>query len=263
MGWPWLTQQTRTVCHASWQIRHFAELASHKVRVDGLRNVQEVVSEVEFVSEKYSRGVHLLAIGQPGIVSAFHVAAALRQNSLAPAFELASAREPAGFSSPGQEDWEKERNRLGPRSDRRRIYCLTFPPIAEWRAKVQRQIDSRLNVGNATQIRPLAKALAARSAVLPEGKAVALETALLEDEKLSTRRLRISHMAQVLALAHQWEVSPVDPSKPTRTFRCIAELARDKAGRSQSLGGWMLRLEVLPEGPPKPWPWSPEVRPQQ
>jgi len=247
---------------ALWSQRGQRQIASDhavpRVRVDGLRNVQEVIAETEFLSEGYSRHFDLITLGQPGIVSAFHVAATIRQNTLAPAFAFTSAQTLTTLNLTTEEDWELERNRVrGKNDDRRRIYCLSFPPVAEWRSESQRQIHSRLHVPvSRTQIKSLAKALTARAATVAEGRAIAVETPLLGEEKL--RRLRIAHMAQALAMAHHWELCPADPSKPTRSFRCVAELCQAQEQASAAETSWLLRLEVLPEGPPKPWPWKPE-----
>lgn len=230
-----------------------------RVRVDGLRNVQEVIAEAELMSDGYTRQFELLTLGQPGIVSAFHVAAALRRHSLAPAFSFASAQTLTKLNLATEEEWGLERNRAGGNNnDRRKIYCLSFPPEVDWKAESERQISSRLNVPvSKTQIKSLAKAITARAATVPEGQVVAVETALLGEEKL--KRLRIAHMAQALAMAHHWEQAPADPGKPTRSFRCVADLCQADGQSNAPVDSWLLRLEVMPEGPPKPWPWKPEA----
>jgi len=206
-----------------------------------------------------------VALGQPGIACAFHVAAALRSAARAPAFELADASTAArlralarGATTSGSGGPSvavasaREEAASGTSSPHCQVYRLALPPADDWLAEVQRRVGARLRVGNHTRIVALAKALASQSAPLEQGRGVAVETALLGEEKL--RRLRIATMAKALVRAYHWQVLPNDPGRPTRPFKCVAELLKEEADTTHQGGNmecWVLSVEVLPVGPPK------------
>ncbi|CAK0839462.1 unnamed protein product, partial [Prorocentrum cordatum] len=91
----------------------------------------------------------------------------------------------------------------------------------------------RLLVGGQTGVQPLAKALAARAGALPEGGALALETALAGSER--ALRSRVARMAQAVALAHHWETFPREPLRPARPFLCAAALRIGEGGEAEAL----------------------------
>lgn len=229
-----------------------------KVRIDGRRTVQDVIKEVEEASLGYTQAVEFMASGQPGIASAFHVAAVLRSATRAPALELADSATAkqfvhgvAGSPAVTRNITEKE---VVPSSLRGKVYNLALPPAELWKPEVQRRIDARLLVSNHTKIVGLAKSVATRTASIQEGKGVAVETILLGDEKL--RRLRISIIAQALVRAYHWQVLPNDKSRPTRPFKCVVDIRKDEAtvaSPGRNLDCHVLSVEVLPHGPPVHW----------
>merc|ERR1712194_252238 len=252
------------------QVRWFTEDAAQnrpvQIRIDGRQSVQDMCAQVKDASDNFANAVQLVAHGDPSVVAALHVLATLRRTTRAPGFTLAgettvrrateNVMRRADEAAAGAYGAQEQRRGRADSDDQRRgrAYHFDVPPAFEWLPESQRRVDSTLRVGNGTEPLGLAKAIAARAAVLEEGQAVAVETALIGEEK--RRRWRASQMARALARAHHWEVFPVDESKPTRPFRCIAELVRDevdKAERGGALDCWLLRVEVLPRGPPK---WS-------
>lgn len=241
-------------------LRRCLVAAAEAVRVDGGRSVQLVIEDVERLSAGYRRAIDLLAVGDPGLSAALHVVATLRHAGLAPAFTLASAG-PRAVSSSASAAVSGTAALPG----RVQAYRLALPPAeaaggregwrsppsaAAWRPLGGEGTTVPLRVGNRTEILGLAKALAARAAVAPEGEAVLLETALDGEEK--QRTWRVAKLARAVARAYGWETTPADASRPTRAFSCVAELALAEAAVG-SAERWLLRLGVVPHGPPKSW----------
>lgn len=222
--------------------RTFSQAADAMLCVDGTQKVEEVLEEVKRISREYSRGIEILTVGQLGIATAFTVVAALKFSARVPAFTLAGEETLADLKASVRHDKVGNRYR-----ERGRSFCLALPPVDEWIPQIVRDEDRTLLVGNKTRIQSLAKAITTRSGIVPEGKAIALETVMLGDEKL--RRLRIAHMAQSVALAHHWQLAPRDACSSTRPFKCTAEISTDMADAAG--GAMVLRLAVLPQGPPK------------
>ncbi|CAE8650021.1 unnamed protein product [Polarella glacialis] len=106
--------------------------------------------------------------------------------------------------------------------------------------------SDRLQVGNKTQVMPLAKAVAARVKELPESGFVLVETSL--QGGASALYLRTSHLAQSLARAHSWQARPVDLTRPTRQFLCVASIS-PAAAASEEGAQSILQIAVFPEGP--------------
>lgn len=222
--------------------RKFSQAAGTMVCVDGTQKVEEVLAEAKRISGEYSRGIEILTVGQLGIAIAFTVVAALKFSSRVPAFTLAGEETLADLKASVRYDKDGNRYR-----ERGRSFCLALPPVDEWIPQMVRDEDRTLLVGNKTRIQSLAKAITTRAGMAPEGQGIALETVMQGDEKL--RRLRIAHMAQSVALAHHWQLAPRDARSLIRPFKCTAEISTHMADAAG--GAMVLRLAVLPQGPPK------------
>lgn len=220
--------------------RQFSEATGAVVVVDGSQGEQEVLAEALQASGGHLSGVEFLSVGQLGIYVALRAIASLERDSRVPSFTFAGEDTIEGLRADVHVDENGARMRR-----RGRSYCLTLPPAEQWvDASARRAADCPpLLVGNATPIQQLAKAFVARTKAAPEGGMVTVETSLLGDAK--RRLLRIAHMAQSIALAHHWQLSPREPQLSTRLFTCAAKLRLGAGGHAEAL-----RVEVIPIGLP-------------
>jgi len=214
--------------------------ADPDVRADGAVSSQRLVEMLAVASGEHERGVELLTVGQSGVVAAFFALGGLRLGRRRASFTLAHGGEE------GREDGVAGDGSLGSRGGRE--YRISLEPADLWPCESTLVADSKLVVTSKTPIQGLAKALAARVAWLPQGRTLAIETALERDGAL--RRLRISKLAHAVGRVHRWQMWPDDPKLPTRPFRCVASLAvQEREGEPGGEEGWTFRLEVLPRGP--------------
>eukprot|EP00928_Gymnodinium_smaydae_P058165 TRINITY_DN41390_c0_g1_i1.p1 TRINITY_DN41390_c0_g1~~TRINITY_DN41390_c0_g1_i1.p1 ORF type:complete len:329 (+),score=71.44 TRINITY_DN41390_c0_g1_i1:81-989(+) len=223
------------------------------VVVDGAAAEADLREEFRRASSDYARRLEVIAVGQPGILRALRAAAELEDESgRVPTFTCSSME-------------EEEVRQHSPREDFKingiHNYRLSFPASSGWESLPEERepLDGqaqvqKLLVGTHTSVMPLAKAIAARSKELPPGTRLFVETLLVGGEE--SRRLRVARVAHALARAHKWQVSPVDPRRPTRVFRCLARHGTAAAARRGGGGDEAaettapcLRVEVLPEGP--------------
>lgn len=209
--------------------------------VDGGKDSKFVRKRLQHLSKEHEEGIDILAVGQNGIFVALSTMAELQCPKGTPTFMVAAL----------QSEEIQSHAPEGYRIDGKNNYRLVLAAASTWENKSHWQNDSRLLVGNGTTVMPLAKAIAARVKLLPEGKSVAVETALLGN--VQPRNLRVSRLAHALARAHQWQMNPVDAKRPTRPFRCFAEFVSGDAPHDETKQDGVrsfLRVEVLPEGPP-------------
>jgi len=234
--------------HASFQVYRAVATVVPKITIDGRRKLQDILERIDKSSSSNAHTIDLVAVGQGGIMATFHAAANLRKDSAAPPFVLrraATANREQGVSEPAGESPEAAHESSG-----QRIWHLTLPPATEWRTLPQPGPEEKLLVGNNTRILGLAKAIAARAALAPEGEGFCVETYLLGDETI--RRYRVSVIAEALSRVHHWQTFPTLENKPTRLFKCFAHLSQETAQASRT-ECWALRIEVRPEGKPKEW----------
>ncbi|CAE8739375.1 unnamed protein product [Polarella glacialis] len=160
-------------------------------------------------------------------------------------------------------------------NDKRRTgFRLVFPPTGvggDESASVQSQTlpepKKVLRVGQGSQFLPLAKAIATELRWLPEGSTTAVETIL--SGKAKNNWARTYRLADCVAQVYRWQVAPAKPGGAVRPFRCIAEQLERPADKEEATDGevspgqmvQLLRLTLIPEGPPPPRPdGSPGVR---
>merc|ERR1712232_1503927 len=109
-------------------------------------------------------------------------------------------------------------------------YSLLLAPTKSWQSrpdseKLKSKEGFLLRVGNRTIVQPLAKAIASRSKEIAEGDFFGVETLLKGNE--DAKRLRVARLAHAIGRAHGWQINPVDATRPTRPFRCMAGLICD------------------------------------
>lgn len=255
------------------------------VLVDGKQSVELVKVELSRLLAANAQGVDVLTAGRQGVTVALRAAAALGD-------EGGSGRRPRTFylRKAGHEELQKEGLEPPPHASRhssrstagaadaeeaendgRQGFRFSFlpretPEAAPDGAPVSKVLRVR---GGTGQFLPLTKAVATEVARCPEGSVAAVETALRGKSKnLWTRMHRL---AQAVAQAYEWQVSPKSPRATTRRFRCAAhellqkeDVLRDPMSReegheatSEDLLGTsgeirVLRLTLVPEEPPQP-----------
>jgi len=202
------------------------------VQVDKSSTVAQVLEDFQEASQGFMQGTDVIALGQSGIFIALQFAATFRRESKVPLFTLDNVRE--------GEKGAITRYRLG------------FSPPHEWRPYVK-DYDSRLLFARSTKIHPFAAAVSARTAVLPEGRPLAIDTLLVGNEK--SKLYRIAGIANGLGRVRSWELNP-EREGPARLFRCMAhfgweDTVSSKGQRESAAESWVLRILVFPEGPPK------------
>lgn len=202
------------------------------MQVDKSSTVAQVLEDFQEASQGFMQGTDVIALGQSGIFIALRFAATFRRESKVPLFTLDNLRE--------GEKGAITRYRLG------------FSPAHEWRPYVK-DFDSRLLFARSTKIHPFAAAVSARTAVLPEGRPLAIDTVLVGNEK--SKLYRIAGIANGLGRVRSWELNP-EREGPARLFRCMAHFGWEdtvsaKGQRESAAESWVLRILVFPEGPPK------------
>eukprot|EP00444_Apocalathium_aciculiferum_P049427 CAMPEP_0183510874 /NCGR_PEP_ID=MMETSP0371-20130417/10565_1 /TAXON_ID=268820 /ORGANISM="Peridinium aciculiferum, Strain PAER-2" /LENGTH=302 /DNA_ID=CAMNT_0025707739 /DNA_START=49 /DNA_END=955 /DNA_ORIENTATION=+ len=217
--------------------------------VDGGRPASDVLAELSSASRVNGdkEALEVLAVGQKGVVAALIAAAGLEHvDGARPTFVLKRTTVERVQAEAPRADFTVFGNNH---------YILEIPAIPSWEAEEARrkrvEEDTRLLVGNATEVMKLAKAIAARAKAMEAGRALTVETSLLGQEK--SLRLRVARLAHAVARAHHWQVAPEDAARPVRTFRCCAVLVEGTEppeGKRQAVeGGNFLRVMILPEGP--------------
>lgn len=241
------------------------------VIVDGRRSVELVRAELALsVKVHASRGVELFAAGRQGVAVALRATAQVQLHGRRPlAFTLASASaaelaeaglEPpdhaaapardvtdSGNDIPGQ---ERRGLRLSFRAHRTTTAERgTRMPDEEELSASEEDITKVLTVGQSSRFLPLAKAIATNVARLPDGRIVAVETALRGKAKNTWTRTYL--MAQAVAQAHQWQVAPANETLVARPFQCIVkEVVKETEGAdadgTHAKDFQVLRLLLLP-----------------
>uniref|UniRef100_A0A7S0FR08 Uncharacterized protein n=1 Tax=Pyrodinium bahamense TaxID=73915 RepID=A0A7S0FR08_9DINO len=213
-----------------------------RLRVDGARCPHALAPQLAAAASTF--GAELHTVGQAGLLGALLALGQLGRGSSdgstwagMPAFSIAHAEAGAEGSGDG----------------RGREYCIRLGDASTWvRSALTEQVVSWLFVRTATPARGLAKALAARVADVPQGRAVGLEAPLLGPER--PRKLRVAKLAHAVATAHAWQVTPSIVTLPTRPFQCTAVLTKpdDPAAEGLREGhweGWFLQVCAWPKGP--------------
>mmetsp|Transcript_47067 Transcript_47067/g.132754 ORF Transcript_47067/g.132754 Transcript_47067/m.132754 type:complete len:288 (-) Transcript_47067:43-906(-) len=238
--WPALRGQ-RCSARPPWQRgRHsFATFI-----VDGGHDSQFVAGKLRSLSRGHREAIDVLAVGQSGVFTALRAIAELKSPAPAPA-------SPTFKLTPLDPGDVRPHAREGYTIAGHNNYRLALLAVGSWEAKSKWQADSKLLVGNRTVVMPLAKAVAARVKLLPEGRSVLVETAILGNEQ--PRNLRVARLANAVARAYEWQVRPVDASRPTRPFRCSARLVGGEPpsgeAREDEGDSCFLQVEVFPDGP--------------
>ncbi|CAJ1346723.1 unnamed protein product, partial [Effrenium voratum] len=182
-----------------------------------------VVSQFRNSSKDFTVALDVLAVGQKGIMQGLHLLAQ-KQPKMPVAVldkvgeEAVVAVAPKGFRVGGHHNY--------------RLSFFTEEEFLEPSAISRWESAAKLKVGSETSVMPLAKAIAARTKLLPEDGVLLVETSLTGDK--DRKRLRAAHLANAVARAYAWQVRPVDPSKPVRRFRCAARVLPEPLGAPES-----------------------------
>jgi len=253
------------------------------VLVDGQQSLELVKAELSRRLAANSQGVDVLTAGRQGITVALRAAAALDSEGGSSRRLRAFHFRKAGHEELAEQGLEPPAHAsrfssggAGPSEggegggEGRRGFRLSFLPREGQEAmQTDAPASKVLRVSGGTgQVLPLAKAVATEVARLPEGSVAVVETALRGKSK--NVWTRIHRLAQAVAQAYEWQVSPKSPRVMTRRFRCTVgeavsteDVKRDPLGNEegQQAGAedllrtgekvQVIRLTLIPEEPPQ------------